>query len=97
MRVHTRAWLKVMKKVFLVCVTSLHLAFSSLMSHPSLLFFDGHFETIPDFDVHTFTCPESAGRAHLRTSSEKFRYLAKSALNTQMSMERPPVKAVLDA
>ena len=28
------------------------------------------------------TCPKSAGHAHLRTSSEKFGYLAKSALNT---------------
>ena len=24
------------------------------MIHPSLLFLDGHFETIPDFNVHTF-------------------------------------------
>ena len=48
------AWLKGPKKVLCTCVTSLHLAFSSLMSHPSLLFLDGHFETIPDFDVHTF-------------------------------------------
>ena len=36
------------------CVSFLHLALSSFMSHPSLLFLDGHFETIPDFDVHTF-------------------------------------------
>ena len=35
-------------------VISLHLTFTSLLSHPSLLFLDGHFETIPDFDVHTF-------------------------------------------
>ena len=51
---HTHAWLKGAKKVRCTCVTSLHLAFSRLMSHPSLLFFDGHFETTPDFDVHTF-------------------------------------------
>ena len=30
----------------------------------------------------TVTFPKSAGHAHLRTSSEKFGYLAKSALNT---------------
>ena len=40
-------------------VLVLYLAFSFLMFHPSLLFFDVHFETIPDFDitddsVHTF-------------------------------------------
>ena len=31
-----------------------HLTFSSLMSHPSLLFLDGHVQTIPDSDIHTF-------------------------------------------
>ena len=36
-------------------VASLHLAFSSLMFHlPLLLSPDGHFETIPDIDVHDF-------------------------------------------
>ena len=45
MRVHIHAWLKVMKKgVCCMWVISLHLAFSRLMSHPSLLFLDGHFE-----------------------------------------------------
>ena len=42
-----------------VCHFSIHLAFSLLMCHPSLLFLDGHFETTPDYDftndpVHTF-------------------------------------------
>ena len=35
-------------------VVDLHLAFSLLMFHPSLLFLDGHFETIPDLNVYTF-------------------------------------------
>ena len=50
----TRAWLKGAKKVLCTCVISLHLTDSSLMSHPSLLFLDGHFETIPDADIHKF-------------------------------------------
>ena len=34
------------------CVVSLHLAFSLLMSHSSLLFLHGHFETTPDLRPH---------------------------------------------
>ena len=54
---------------------------------PSLLFPDGHFETtFPTLTSTTFlpnfTCPESAGRAQRRTSTEEFGYLAKSGLNT---------------
>ena len=45
---------RVPKRVLCICVISLHLDFSSLMSHPSLVFLDGHFETNPFFDVHTF-------------------------------------------
>ena len=33
------------------------------------------------------TCPQSAGHAHLRTSSEKFGHLAKSALSTSSAKE----------
>ena len=44
MRCHIHAWLKGAKKVLCTCVVSLYLAFSSLMSHPSLLFLHGHFE-----------------------------------------------------
>ena len=33
------------------CVVSLHLPFSLLMIHPSLLFLHGHFETNPDYDL----------------------------------------------
>ena len=51
---HTRMAQGHEKGLLHVHVVDLHLAFSSLMSHPSLLFLDGHFETIPDFDVHTF-------------------------------------------
>ena len=55
---HTRV-AQVPEQVHCMCVTSLRLAFSLLMSHPSLLFLDGHFETTPDYDltddpVHTF-------------------------------------------
>ena len=46
MRVHIHAWLKGAKKSFLwKRVVSLHLAFSLLVPHPSLLFPHGHFET----------------------------------------------------
>ena len=51
---HTRMAQVSVKEVLCTCVIPLQLAFSSVMSHPSLLFLDGHFETIPDFDVHTF-------------------------------------------
>ena len=55
------------------------------MSHPSLLSLCDVSLSL-DFPVGTvlaeLTCPESAGHAHLRTSSEKLGYLAKSALNT---------------
>ena len=44
MRCHIHAWLKGAKKFLCTCVVSLHLAFSCLMSHPSLLFLHGHFE-----------------------------------------------------
>ena len=54
MRVHIHAWLKREKSVCNAHVVSLHLALSILVSHPSLLFLDGHFETIPDFDVYDF-------------------------------------------
>ena len=56
---HTHAWLKCHEKGVCTRVTSLHLVYSLLMIHPSLLFLDGHFETTPDDDftddpVHTF-------------------------------------------
>ena len=46
-------------KAVCTCVVSLHLAFFFLMSHTSLLFPHGHFETTPDYDftddpVHMF-------------------------------------------
>ena len=56
------------------------------MSHPSLLFLDGHFETIPDFDVHTFLpCLPVLQAQGMRISARAARSLAiwpKSALNT---------------
>ena len=92
MRVHIHAWLKGAKKVLWTCVTSLDLAFSRLICHPSLLFPHGHFETHPDYDftddpVHTFlpyfpVLNKSAGHAPLRTCIAKFGYLAMSDANT---------------
>ena len=66
------------------CIIPLHLAFSSLMSHPFLLFLDGHFETIPDFDVHTFLPYVPVLQAQgMRISARAARSVAaKSALNT---------------
>ena len=47
---HTRM-APVHQKGVCTCVISLHLAFSLLKIHPSsLMFFDGHFETNPDYD-----------------------------------------------
>ena len=72
MRVHIHAWLKVMKKVFVACVSSLFI----LMFHPSLLFFHTHFDItflsifLPNFPV-------------LKAQDiEMFGYLAKSDANT---------------
>ena len=81
MRVHIHAWLKCLKKVHCTCVTSLHIAFSLLMSHPSsLLFLHGRFETTPVYDltglrhpqVLALLCrPKCAGHAPLRTCIAK--------------------------
>ena len=73
----------------------LHLTFSFLMFHPSLLlsfllFLDGHFETTPDydltdFDVHDFLPNFSDLKAQVKRTpheDELCGYLAKSALNT---------------
>ena len=70
-----------------------HLTFSFLMFHPSLLllFLDGHFETIPDydlidFDVHDFlpNFPDPEAQVnHTPHKHEQSGYLAKSALNTE--------------
>ena len=83
---HKHAWLKCHEKGVCICVIPLHLALSSLMSHPSLLFCDGHFETILDFDVHTFlpNIPVLKKRRACASphEDEQFGYLAKSALNT---------------
>ena len=72
---HTRMAQGHEKGLLHVHVVDLHLALSSLMSHPPLLFLHGHFETIPDFDVHTFiavlTCPTSARHTQLRTSKRE--------------------------
>ena len=82
----THAWLKGAKKVLCTCVISLHLTDSGLMSHPSLLFLAGHFETIPDADIHKFLPYSLVLKKHRACASphedEKFGYLAKSALNT---------------
>ena len=81
---HTRMAQVCEKGLLHVHVVELHLAFSILMFQPpSLLFPDGHFETtFPTLTSTTFlpsfTCPESAGQAHSRTSTEEFGYLAKS-------------------
>ena len=58
-RAHTRMAEVSVKRCLHICVVPLHLAFSILMSHQSLLFLHGHFETTPDYDfthvpVHTF-------------------------------------------
>ena len=55
---------------------------------PSLLFPDGHFETtFPTLTSTTvlpsFTCPESAGHAHLRMSAFESGFLAKSGPPTE--------------
>ena len=48
---HIHTWLKCHEKgVCRMSVFVLYLAFSFLMSHPSLLFLHGHFETTPDYD-----------------------------------------------
>ena len=47
---HTRM-AQVPEKVHCTWIISLHLAFSRLMSHPSLQFPHGHFETNPDYDL----------------------------------------------
>ena len=82
---HTRMAQGHMKKgVCSVLVVSLHLAFSTLMSHPSsLLFPDNLIDTA--FQSLTFTDllpglsrPKSAGPAHFRTSEDDFGYMAKS-------------------
>ena len=67
---HMHAWLKFMKKgVCRMCVVSLHLAFSSLMSHPSFSVSVRRLSL--DSSVHTFLpylpVPKSVGPAHLRT------------------------------
>ena len=69
---HIHAWLKGAKKVLCTEVVDLHLAFSvSCLTHLWCL----PTTTLSfDFPVHT---------VHLRKSSEKFGYLAKSAFNTE--------------
>ena len=69
----------------------LHLVFSLLMTHLSLLFLDSHFETTPDCDLDDFTDDTIhkffpyfpvLGAPH-RTCIAKFGYLARSrALKT---------------
>ena len=49
MRVHVHAWLKSCQKG-VCCMCVFDLSISLLMIHLSLLFFDGHFETTPDYD-----------------------------------------------
>ena len=84
MRVHTRmAQVSVKKGCLHMCHTSPSRFLQSLLS-PNLAVL---FRSLRDhFPVRTvlavLTCPQSAGHAHLRTSSEKFGYLAKSAFNT---------------
>ena len=54
---HTHAWLKlqvVSKRCLLHMYHTSPSCLLHLMSHPSLLFLDGHFETTLHFDVHTF-------------------------------------------
>ena len=72
------------KKVICTCNVSLHLVFSRLMSHPSLLFPHGHCETTPDYDFtddprpHDLAVPsrpKTAGHAPLRTCIAKFGHL----------------------
>ena len=65
-------------------VVSLHLAFSSLMSHPSLLSpYDESFPTLTSTTfLPSYTRPKSAGQAHFRTNTEEFGYLAQSSLHT---------------
>ena len=84
MRVHIHAWLKVKRERCLLHahVVSLHLAFSVLMSHPSLLFPDVTSRPFSTLTSTTFlpsiTRLKSAAQAHFRTSTEEFGYLAKS-------------------
>ena len=86
------------QKVLCTCVISLHLAFSSLMFHPSLLFFDGHIETTPDFEVHTFLpylpVPKAQG---MRISARAARSLAiwPSPPSTQVMRPKSSTRSLL--
>ena len=84
MRCHIHAWLKGVKKVLCTCVVSLYLAFSSLMSRPSLLVparsLRAHLSVRTVLAV--LRCPESAGACATPHEDEKFGYLANSALIT---------------
>ena len=83
---HIHAWLKVMKK------GSLHMCHISpsrlLQSHVSPILavpwrsLRDHSWLWRPHVLAVLTCLESAGHAHFRTSSEKFGYLVKSALDT---------------
>ena len=84
---HTHAWLKVMKKVFVACVSMFSVSLSPFSCFTrlccSLTVTSRPFLTLTSTTfLPSFTCPKSAGQAHSRTSSEKHGYLAKSALNT---------------
>ena len=86
------------KGVCYMWVISLHLAFSSLMSHPSLLFLDGHFETIPDFDVHTFLPYLPVLKAQgMRISARAARIVAiwPSPLSTQVMSPKSSTRSLL--
>ena len=75
-----------------MCAFVLHLAFSLLMSHPSLLFPHGDFETTPDYDltddpVHTFLPYSPVLKAQaMRNSAPASRSLATwpSQMQTQV-------------
>ena len=87
---HTRM-AQVSVKEVCACVIPLHLAFSILMFHPSLLILHGHFRDHSrqrlhwrshPHDLALLSRPKSAGHASLRICITKFDYLAKSDANT---------------
>ena len=85
---HTHAWLNLkscQKGVCCTCIIPLHLAFSiSCLTHPccSLTVTSRPFLTLTSTRSCRIYLSKRAGHRHLRTSSEKFGYLAKSAFST---------------
>ena len=99
MRVHIHAWLKSCQKGSLhVCHTSPS-RFLCLMSHPSLLFLEGHLETNPDIMFLTTVSPNSPvlKSQHMRHSALASRSFATwpSQMETQVMSPRSSTRSLL--